>query len=196
MSSIQPRLRLSSTLQLAIPPRIESIATVNVDSPSIIQFNRHGINLLDRIPLSQSTRPSALDFDPITEFFYYTDIGVGFIGRIKYDASLEEVLVQENVQNMYLYWVDAANSTVGRIKTNGSGYEELFSQGAFSGVHSFVLDSYNYFLSRDAEKELMIVNRQNSTQIGTISTTEASTMEGLYYYKSDKPIARKRLELC
>lgn len=92
---------------------------------------------------------------------------------------------------MYLYWVDVATSTVDRIKTDGSGYEELFLHGTFSGVHSFVLDSYNYFWSRDADKELIIINRQNPTSIKTISQTEASTMEGLYYYKSDKPIARK-----
>ncbi|KAJ8043047.1 Low-density lipoprotein receptor-related protein 6 [Holothuria leucospilota] len=270
-----------------VPPRIESVAAVNVDSPSIIQFNRLALYLLDPIPLSQSTRPSALDFDPITEFFYYTDIGVGFIGRIKYNASLEEVLVQENVQtplgvavayltgllywtdfdrdevsvsrldgsfrrilifpnsgcnspraitlsadqqeifwtcmdkimkanadgtsnetlveglhdaraialdeDMYLYWVDVATSTVDRIKTDGSGYEELFLHGTFSGVHSFVLDSHNYFWSRDADKELIFINRQNPTQIRTISQTEASTMEGLYYYKSDKPIAQQHI---
>ena len=80
-------------------PRNESIAAINVDEPSIIQFNRFARGVLGLIPLLQSTRPSALDFDPITEFFYYTDIADGFIGRIKLDASADEILVEEDVQS-------------------------------------------------------------------------------------------------
>lgn len=71
---------------------------INVDQPSIILLNRFSI-LADTIPLLLSASPSALDFDPITEFFYYTDIDDGFIGRIMLNTNSGEVLVQEDIES-------------------------------------------------------------------------------------------------
>ncbi|KAJ8043045.1 Low-density lipoprotein receptor-related protein 5 [Holothuria leucospilota] len=267
-----------------VPFRNESIAAINVDSPSIMQFNRFSSYLFERIILSNSTHPSALDFDPITEFFYYTDIDVGFIGRIKYDASLDEMLAEENVQTplgvavgyltgllywtdvgrnevsvsrldgsfrkslvfsstncnspraitlsadqqkvfwtcsrkimksnadgsesqnlveelsdprtlaldeveMFLYWVDVDTSSIGRIKTDGTMKTDRFlSAEPFSSVHSFVMDSFTYYLSCPTDKKIIDFDRVNPGLIGGITPETAATMEGLYYYKSDREI--------
>ncbi|KAJ8029899.1 hypothetical protein HOLleu_29425 [Holothuria leucospilota] len=94
-------------------------------------------------------------------------------------------------EEMFLYWVDVATSSVGRIRTDGSMEEELFNHNVFTGVHSFVLDSFTYYWSRPADKDIIDVDRHNPNLIGTLSVKDAVTMEGLYYFKSDQPIARK-----
>lgn len=81
------------------------MAAIAVDTRSIVQFNRFSVFPPDPIPLVKSVRPSALDFDPITEFFYYTDLDIGFIGRIMYDASSEEVLVEENIDSKFIHFL-------------------------------------------------------------------------------------------
>lgn len=92
---------------------------------------------------------------------------------------------------MFLYWVDVVTSSVGRIHIDGTMKEELFSHNWFRSVHSFVLDSFTFYWSRPADKDIIDVDRHNPTQIIRLSLKEALTMEGLYYYKSDKLIARK-----
>ncbi|KAJ8041610.1 Low-density lipoprotein receptor-related protein 6 [Holothuria leucospilota] len=266
-----------------VPFRVESIAAINVDERSIVLINRFSPTVSEPIPLLMSRRPSALDFDPITEFFYYTDIDVGFIGRIMLNSNSEEVLVQEDIDTplgvavgyltgllywtdsgrnevsvsrldgtfqtilvssnggctsprairlssdqqdffwtcqgkimkaksdgsesqtlvdelidpvaitldeaMYLYWVDVATSSVDRIRTDGTNQEHLFTSDVFSGVHSFVLDSFTYYWSRPVDNEIIDVDRNSPTEIGRIILEPEATLEGLYYYKSDAMIA-------
>lgn len=80
-----------------VAPRIEYVAAVAIDSVSIIKFDRFRTKGLPQITLPEATRPSALTFDPIEDYFYYTDVDKKFIGRVKEDGSQFDILTRDGI---------------------------------------------------------------------------------------------------
>lgn len=95
------RLNCKLFVIVTVAPRTEYIAAVAVDTSSIIRFDRLRPRLIEPIDLPGSSDPSALTFDPIESYFYYTDVQEKFIARVKEDGSESTILVQDAIDGMY-----------------------------------------------------------------------------------------------
>ncbi|KAJ8043039.1 Low-density lipoprotein receptor-related protein 4 [Holothuria leucospilota] len=112
--------------------REEFVAVVAVENPTIILFNRFSSpSFFPQIALTGATSPSALSFDRLTKFFYFSDIQSKFIGRIGLDTpATVEKLITDNVQKPLgvavayltglLYWTDADRHEVSVSRLNGT----------------------------------------------------------------------------
>ncbi|KAJ8043044.1 Hyalin [Holothuria leucospilota] len=67
--------------------------------------------------------------------------------------------------------------------------EVLRHRHLLSDVHSFVMDSFAYYLSLPDHKVITDINRKNPRRLGGFSTPNPVAMRGLYYYKSDATFA-------
>lgn len=83
--------------------REEIVAVVAVENPAIFLFDRFAsLAYIPKIPLIGASQPSALSFDFITKYFYFTDIRAKFIGRISLETPFAvEKLVTDNIQSEY-----------------------------------------------------------------------------------------------
>lgn len=84
-----------------VPPRTEYIAAVGTDVSEILLFNRFG-RQIQRLPLHESSRPSALSFDPIDGYFYYTDVQENFIGRVRLDDINQfDIIIRNGIESKF-----------------------------------------------------------------------------------------------
>ncbi|XP_071848231.1 uncharacterized protein [Apostichopus japonicus] len=140
-----------------VAPRIEYVAAVAIDSVSIIKFDRFRTKGLPQITLPEATRPSALTFDPIENYFYYTDVDKKFIGRVKEDGSQFDILTRDGIDypigivagylTGLLYWTDRNRSEVSVSRLDGSFRKTIVSSS--SGCQSprgIVLSSDHQFV--------------------------------------------------
>ncbi|PIK60052.1 putative low-density lipoprotein receptor-related protein 6 [Apostichopus japonicus] len=114
-----------------VNPRTEYIAAVGTDIASIIRFDRFSTTRLPHLPLPRSTRPSALTFDPISAYFYYTDIQEKIIARMNIEGDTRDILVDDHigsgsvrhssrVYNGLMYWADSSRNEVSVSRLDGT----------------------------------------------------------------------------
>ncbi|KAJ8043038.1 Low-density lipoprotein receptor-related protein 5 [Holothuria leucospilota] len=115
-----------------VDSREELVAVVAVENPAIILFDRFAsLSYIPQIPLIGASHPSALSFDFITKYFYFTDIRAKFIGRVSLKTPFAvEKLVTDSIQNPLgvavayltglLYWTDADRHEVSVSRLDGT----------------------------------------------------------------------------
>ncbi|PIK58977.1 hypothetical protein BSL78_04077 [Apostichopus japonicus] len=102
-----------------VQPRTEYIAAIGVESTDIIQFKRFSAFSIPRQRLAVSTRPSALTFDHISDFFYYTDTQEKFIARVHIGgSSSSDILITDAVDSKFCEFESPQLST--RIDSTSS----------------------------------------------------------------------------
>ncbi|XP_071848222.1 uncharacterized protein [Apostichopus japonicus] len=113
-----------------VNPRTEYIAAVGTDIASIIRFDRFSTTRLPHLPLPRSTRPSALTFDPISAYFYYTDIQEKIIARMNIEGDTRDILVDDHIGTPsgiavayitgLMYWADSSRNEVSVSRLDGT----------------------------------------------------------------------------
>ncbi|XP_071853363.1 low-density lipoprotein receptor-related protein 1-like isoform X2 [Apostichopus japonicus] len=111
-------------------PRTEYIAAVGTDIASIVRFDRFSTKGIQHLPLPRSTRPSALTFDPIRAYFYYTDIQEKFIARVNIKGDIHDILVDDHIGTPsgiavayitgLMYWADSSRHEVSVSRLDGT----------------------------------------------------------------------------
>ncbi|XP_071849867.1 uncharacterized protein [Apostichopus japonicus] len=113
-----------------VKPRTEYIAAIGTDIASIVRFGRFTKMGSEHLPLPGSKRPSALTFDPISAYFYYTDIQVKFIARINIKGDIHDILVDDHIDTPsgiavayitgLMYWADSSRNEVSVSRLDGT----------------------------------------------------------------------------
>ncbi|PIK60053.1 hypothetical protein BSL78_03051 [Apostichopus japonicus] len=84
-----------------VKPRKEYLFAVGTDIATIFRFDRFSKKGISLLPLPGSTHPFALTFDPISAYFYYTDIQEKLIARINIKGDIHDILVDDHIGSEY-----------------------------------------------------------------------------------------------
>lgn len=90
------------SLPCIVPPRTEYIAAVGVDTISLYIIDRFSTTA-QVITLPESLRPSAVSFDPVDSYFYYTDVQEKIIGRVQHsDVTQFDIIIRDGIESELL----------------------------------------------------------------------------------------------
>ncbi|XP_071848238.1 cubilin-like isoform X2 [Apostichopus japonicus] len=113
-----------------VQPRTEYIAAIGTDIASIVRFDRFSKKGFQNLPLPGSTHPFALTFDPISAYFYYTDIHEKFIARVNIKGDIHDILVDDHIDTPsgiavayitgLMYWADTRRNEVSVSRLDGT----------------------------------------------------------------------------
>ncbi|XP_019641225.1 PREDICTED: low-density lipoprotein receptor-related protein 6-like, partial [Branchiostoma belcheri] len=143
------------------------------------------------LPLGDVGKPLALDYDPLTDYVYWSDDRNDKIHRARRDGSGRETILDINyVVGLALdhaggdiYWTDYDENTISVAKMNGSSTRTL----AVSRPYDLVLDPKNglmYWADRGNDRiDRAAMDGSNPTTIITgLSSTRAVTID----YREDR----------
>ncbi|XP_072019600.1 uncharacterized protein [Amphiura filiformis] len=103
----------------------------------------------EALPLQNIDQPVAVDFDPVDQKLYWTDIGRETISRAKLDGTEQEVVVgflsspqglTIDVVTRHIYWTDTGVNRTERANLDGSG-RRIILQDGHDEPRAIVVDS-------------------------------------------------------
>ncbi|XP_072050044.1 uncharacterized protein [Amphiura filiformis] len=94
------------------------------------------VDTLTTIPLQDVENPVAVNYDPIDQKMYWTDVGRKTISKASLDGTAQEDVVSLStnsnadgialdVNNRQIYWTDNGNATIEKINMDGTGREVI-----------------------------------------------------------------------
>eukprot|EP00058_Branchiostoma_floridae_P020974 XP_002606464.1 hypothetical protein BRAFLDRAFT_93255 [Branchiostoma floridae] len=152
------------------------------------------------LPLVGVGQPLALDFDPLTDYVYWSDYWNGNIKRARRDGSGMETIIDTDDSLVYglaldhaggnIYWSVNRPATISVAKKDGSSARTLLSSPAIGNPEQLVLDPRNglvYWVdcskgsidsaAMDGSNQTTIITGLNNPRAITIDFTE----DRLYY---------------
>ncbi|XP_019621863.1 PREDICTED: LOW QUALITY PROTEIN: uncharacterized protein LOC109468072 [Branchiostoma belcheri] len=130
----------------------EPFLLVADDTGEILQVNiTSGSNTT--LPLGDVRKPYALDYDPLTDYVYWSDNRNKKIHRARRDGSGRETILDISSSEVYglaldhargdIYWTDWTENTISVAKMDGSSTRTLLTSSAVSRPWGLVLDPRN-----------------------------------------------------
>ncbi|KAF4524352.1 hypothetical protein B566_EDAN007528 [Ephemera danica] len=108
------------------------------------------------IPITDLTRPTALDYDVKTQFIYYSDVQRYTIERQKVDGSLREKVLETGINNCEgvavdwmgrnLYWTDEGLMTISVARLDNVSMRKLLVYGNMFHPRAIVVDPKRGFM--------------------------------------------------
>ncbi|KAI8503928.1 hypothetical protein Bbelb_179960, partial [Branchiostoma belcheri] len=155
---------------------LESIFQVNATSGSRIQ-----------LPLGDPRFPISVDYDPATDFVYWSDRLDGDIKRAHRDGSGRETIVTDDVYAAYglaldhaggnVYWTDSIASTVSVARMDGSFARSLLTSPAVGIPADWGIDARIDRAAMDGSNQTTIISDLTDPNMITIDYKE----NRLYY---------------
>ncbi|XP_078665688.1 uncharacterized protein LOC144908052 [Branchiostoma floridae x Branchiostoma belcheri] len=155
------------------------------------------------LPLGDVGQPRALDYDPLTDYVYWSDNRNQKIHRARRDGSGRETILDISYVNGLaldhargdIYWTDSSERTISVAKMDGSSTRTLLTSSAVSRPYDLVLDPRNGLMdwANDGNKRIAraAMDGSNPTTIITgLSRPRAVTIDfrddRLYYSDRDR----------
>ncbi|XP_072045347.1 scavenger receptor cysteine-rich domain-containing group B protein-like [Amphiura filiformis] len=117
-------------------PNNDIIIVTDLDSAKIFTGPMSTLQLVE-IPLQNVQRPVAVDFDPVDQLVYWTDVTTNTINRASLDGSNQQVVISNlsdpeglalETVNRQFFWTDTGSNKIEKANMDGSGRTPIIDQ--------------------------------------------------------------------
>ncbi|XP_078665689.1 low-density lipoprotein receptor-related protein 1B-like [Branchiostoma floridae x Branchiostoma belcheri] len=176
----------------------------NISEPFLLVADRDGEIILQvnitsgsttTLPLGDVGQPAALDYDPLTNYVYWTDDLNDKIHRARRDGSGRETILDITaVRGLALdhargdiYWTDKSEQTISVAKMDGSSTRTLLTSPAVRYPYGLVLDPRNGLMYwGDDDNDRIVRAEMDGSNPTTIITGVSAPFAVTIDYREDR----------